>query len=109
MQLRITCYPTREEFPVQHEFELLKRKGVYPYDYMDSFVRSDESRLPSQDVLFSKLSDSPCPDTEYAHATQAWTASECVSMADYHNIYMKCDVLLLSDFFEKFRSTCLAH
>ena len=99
----------REEFPIQHEFEHIKRKGVYPYDYMDSFGRFDESRLPSQDAFFSKLSDSPCSDTEYAHATQVWIAFECESMADFHDIYLKCDVLLLADFFEKFRASCLAH
>ena len=99
----------REAFPVAHEFDLIKRKGVYPYDYMDSFARFDESRLPSQDAFFSKLSDSPCSDTEYTHATQVWTAFECESMADYHDIYLKCDVLLLADFFEKFRATYLAH
>ena len=76
----------REPFPIAHEFELIKRKGVYTYDYMDSFARFDESRLPSQDAFFSKLSDSPCSDTEYVHATQVWTASECESMADYHDM-----------------------
>ena len=99
----------REEFPIQHEFELIKRKGVYPDDYMDSFARFDESRLPSQDAFFSKLSDSPCSDVEYAHATQVWAAFECESMADYHDIYLKCDVLLLADFFENFHAICLAH
>ena len=34
---------------------------------------------------------------------------ECESMADYHDIYLKCDVLLLADFFDKFRATCLSH
>ena len=76
---------------------------------MDSFTRFDESRLPSEDAFFSKLSDSSCSDTESAHATQVWTAFECESMADYHDIYLKCDVLLLADFFEKFRASCLAH
>ena len=99
----------RETFPIAHEFELIKWKGVYPYDYMDSFARFHESRLPSQDAFFSKLSDSPCSDRENAHATHVWTAFECESMADYHDIYLKCDVLLLTDFFEKFRATCLAH
>ena len=66
----------REAFPIAHEFELIKRKWVYPYDYMDSFARFDESRLPSQDAFFSKLSDSPCSDTEYANATQVWTVFE---------------------------------
>ena len=76
---------------------------------MDSFTIFDESQLPTQAALFSKLSDSRCPDTEYAHATQVWTAFECESMTDYRDIYVKCDVLLLADFFEKFRATCLAH
>ena len=55
--------------------------------YMDSFARFDESRLLSQDAFFNKLSGSPCSDTDYAHATQVWTAFECESMADYHDIY----------------------
>ena len=54
----------------------------------------------SQDAFFS---------TEYAHSTQVWTAFECESTADYHDIYLTCGVLLLADFFEKFRATCLAH
>ena len=67
----------REAFPIADEFELIKRKGVYPYDYMDSLARFDECRLPSQDAFFSKLSNSPYSDTEYAHATQVWAAFEC--------------------------------
>ena len=47
----------REAFPIAHEFELIKRKVVYPYDYMDSFARFDESRLPSHGAFFSKLAD----------------------------------------------------
>ena len=93
----------REAFPIAQIFELIKREGVYPYNYMDSSARFDESRLPSQDAFFSKLTDSPCSDTEYAHATQVGTA------LDYHDIYLKCDVLFLTDFFEKFRATCIAH
>ena len=75
-----------EAFPIAHEFELIKWKRVYTYDYMNSFTRFDESRLPLQDAFFSKLSDSLCLDMEYAHATQVWTAFECESMADYHDI-----------------------
>ena len=98
----------RQSFPA-HQFDLIKRKGVHPYDYLDSFARLDESRLPSQDAFCNKLSDSSCSDGEYAHATRVWTVFGCESMADYHDIYLKCDVLLLADFFEKFRATCLEH
>ena len=96
----------QQAFPIAHEFKFIKRKGVYPYDCKDSFARFNVSRLPSLDAFFSKLYDSQCPDTECAHATHARTAFEYESMADYHEIYLKCDVLILSDFFERFRATC---
>ena len=66
---------------------------------MDSFDRFDETELPFQDVFFSKLSDIPCSDSGYAHATGVWTAFGCRTMADYHNIYLQLDVLRLADFF----------
>ena len=51
-------------------FGLFRRKGVSPYDYMDSFDRFDKAKLPSHDAFFSKLSDSPCSYSEYTHATR---------------------------------------
>ena len=88
---------------------LIRRKGVYPYDYMDSFDRFDETKLPSQDAFFSKLSGSPCSDSDYTDATRVWTAFGCRTMADYHDIYLQLEVLLLVDFFGKFRTTCLEY
>ena len=76
---------------------------------MDSFARFDESRLPSQDAFFNKLFDSPCSDPEYVHATRVWAAFECESIAGYHDIYLKCDVLLFADIFQRFFATCLAY
>ena len=76
---------------------------------MDSFDRFDETKLPSQDAFFSKLSGSPCSDSEYTHATRVWTAFGYRTMADYHDTYLQLDVLLLADFFEKFRTTCLEY
>ena len=35
---------------------------------------------------------------------------ECIwneTMTDYHDLYLKCDVLLLADVLEKFRNTSL--
>ena len=93
-----------------NHFSLIRHKGVYPYDYMDSFDRFDETKLPLQDAFFSKLSDlSPCLDSEYTHATPVWTAFGCRTMVDYHHIYLQLDVLLLADFFEKFCTTCLEY
>ena len=70
---------------------------------------SDLTRLPSQDAFFSKLSGSHCSDSVYTHATRLWTAFGCKTMADYHDIYLQLDVLLLADVSEKFRTTCLEY
>ena len=72
---------------ISNHFGLVRRKGVYPYDYMDSFNRFEETALPSQDSFFSKLSGSPCSDSDYTHATRVWNAFGCQTIADYRDIY----------------------
>ena len=84
-------------------FDLIRRKGVYPYDYMDSFKGFDETDLPSQEEFFNKLSGGSCSDADYEHATCVWEAFNCETMGDY----LQLDVLLLADLFEKFRRTCI--
>ena len=86
----------RESCTSNH-FGLIRRKVVYPY--FTCFHRFDETKLPSQDAFFSKLSDSPCSYSEYTHATRVWTAFRCRTMADYHDICLQWDMLLLADFF----------
>ena len=74
---------------------------------MSSFESFEETELPSQSAFFNKLSGDSCSDLDYAHATSVWNAYECETMGDYHDVYLQLDVLLLDDFFEKFRCTCL--
>ena len=85
---------------------LIRLKDVYPYEYIDRFDRFDETKQPSQDAFFSKLSGSPCSDSEYTHATRVWTAFGCRKMADYHDIYLQLDVFLLAEFFLKNQFIC---
>ena len=68
-----------ESYASKH-FGFIRRKGVYPYDYMDSFGRSEETELPSQDAFLSKLSGSPCSDSEYTHATRVLVAFRCKTL-----------------------------
>ena len=96
-----------KESCTSNHFGLIQRKGVY--DYMDSFDRFGETKLPSQDAFFSKFSGSPCSDSEYTHATRVRTAFGYWTMADYHDIYLQLDVFLLADIFEKFRTTSLEY
>ena len=83
------------------------RKGVYPYEYMDSCERFAEPKLPSKEAFFSKLSDQRISDEEYRHAHRVWEVFNCKTMGDYGDLYNRSDVLLLADVFETFRKTCL--
>ena len=51
---------------------LLLRKGVYPYEYMDSWERFDETLLPDKKAFYSKLNDEGITDKDYAHAQKVW-------------------------------------
>ena len=88
---------------------LLLRKGVYPYDYMDSMERFQEQALPSKNCFYSQLNGEGISDEDYEHAQNVWKAFAMKNMGDYHDLYLKTDTLLLADVFETFRDTCLAH
>ena len=99
----------REEYENEEEFNLIKRKGVFPYDHLDSIQKFDESRLPLKDAFFNRLNNKAISEEDYMHADVVWRTFQCQTLRDYHDIYLKSDVLLLADVFEKFRSTCLNH
>ena len=88
--------------------ELLVRKGVYPYEHMDDFSRFDETCLPPQEAFYSSLSDEGISEEDYKHAHEVWDTFDCRNIGDYHDLYLKTDVLLLADVFENFRQTALS-
>ncbi|CAH3142679.1 unnamed protein product [Porites lobata] len=74
----------------------MRQKGVYAYDYIDSFERFNETKLPSKNDFFSQLTQDAITDEQHCYG-------------DYHDLYLKSDILLLSDVFENFISTCLQY
>ena len=88
--------------------KLVTQKGVYPYDYMDSFSRFDEIKLPAIEDFYSTVNEAGISQEEYNHAVSVWEAFGCKTLGDYHDLYLKTDVLLLTDVFENFREMCLA-
>jgi hypothetical protein len=90
-----------------NERGLLLRKGVYPYDYMNGFGKLEDTSLPAKDDFYSRLNDEDITDAEYEHAQNVWKTFKMKSMREYHDLYLKTDVILLADVFEKFRDVCV--
>ena len=85
------------------KFSLMIKKGVYPYDYMKSFEKFNETQLPNKEDFFSLINNEHINDEDYQHAKNVWSKFELKSMGEYHDLYLKSDILLLSDVFENFR------
>ena len=99
---------TKQEFK-KEQFNLMKQKGIYPYDHMDSFDRFNETKLPVQQDFYSILNNEHISDEQYKHAQNVWDTFNLKTMGDYHDLYLKSDILLLADVFENFRKTCLQY
>ena len=93
----------------ERQFHLMKGKGVYPYDYMDSFDKFNDSQLPSKEDFYSLLNNEDIGDDDYNHAKDVWNTFSIKNMGEYHDLYLRSDVLLLADVFENFRNACLKH
>ena len=90
-----------------NKFELLLRKGVYPYEYMDSWKRFKEESLPDKESFYSELNNEHITDEDYAHAQKVWDTFNIKNLGEYHNLYVQSDTALLADVFENFRDKCI--
>ena len=93
---------------------LMSQKGVYPYDFMDSFEKFNQTELPTKDQFYSILNDQhitddDIADDEYDHTKKVWKTFMIKTMGEYHDLYLRSDVLLLTDVFENFRKTCMQY
>ena len=84
------------------KFHLMIRKGIYPYEYLDSCKKSEEASLPPKDAFYSRLNMKGSSDQDYKHAQQVWNTVEKKSFRCYHDTYLALDLLLLADVFEAF-------
>ena len=83
-----------------------QKKGVYPYEYMDGFNKLGKASLPPKSKFFSKLNNEDISDADYERAQNVWNVFNMKTMRDYHDLYLKTDVLLLTDVMENFRKVC---
>ena len=90
-----------------NKFVLLLRKGVYPYEYMDSWKRFDETSLPDKKDFYSEFYLEDIIDKDYTHAQKVLEESKLKSLGNYHDLFDQSHTLLLADVFENFSNKCI--
>ena len=87
-----------------NKFVFLLRKGVYPYECMDSWEKFDETSLPPKEYFCSELRLEGISDEDYAHTQKVWEVFEINNRSEYHDLYIQNDKLLLADVFKNSRN-----
>ena len=91
------------------DLDLLTDKGVYPYDYFDTFDKFRLKQLSPKAKFYSRLTESNINNDEYERAKRIWEHFGIKNLGQYHDLYLQTDVLLLTDVFENFRDLCLEY
>jgi len=81
----------------------LVKKGFYPYSYMNCFERFDETDCFKQEDFYDELSEEHISDEDYQCVVKMWNELGIKNKGEWHDLYLKLDVLLLADVFENFR------
>ena len=126
-QLIFRCFECKKNYKKEFNKELIKRlaniyefcnedinkvilslrKGVYPYEYMESWERFDEASLPDKEAFSSSLNMEDITDGDHRHAKRVFKSLNNKTLGDYHDLYVQSDTLLLADVFENFRNKCI--
>ena len=90
-----------------NKFVLLLRKGLYPYESMDTWERFNEISLPSKEDFYSNLNMEHISDIDCRHAASVFKRFKLENLGNYHDLYVQSDTLLLADLFNNFRDMCI--
>jgi len=85
----------------------MRKKGIFPYVYLDSASRLEDTSLPPREAFYSNLTERECSLEDYDHALKVWSHFSCSTLKDYLELYLKTNVFLLTDIFENFRKICM--
>ena len=55
-----------------------------------------KENLPCKEKIYTSLIPKKISDKDYEHVLKIWNKFEMKTMKDYHDLYLKCDVLLLA-------------
>ena len=90
-----------------NKYSLLLRKGVYSYEYMDSWEKFIETELLDKESFYSELNKEGITDEDYVHAQKVWDVFEIKNLGEYHDLYVQNDAILLAEVYENFRDKCI--
>ena len=88
----------RREYP--EHYKLLCQKGHYPREWFDDEAKFDYQGLPPAENFYSQLSQKGIDKKGYAHTLKVYETLGFQRFNDYHEAYLKTDVLLLADVLE---------
>ena len=83
-------------------YQLLCKKGIYPYDYFDNTKKYNEQKLSNKEGFFNKINNKNITDEDYTHAQTVFEKFNCKNLLDYSILYLKTDLCHISDVFQKF-------
>ncbi|XP_057337695.1 uncharacterized protein LOC130675833 [Microplitis mediator] len=83
---------TKKYYSDSQQFQLAIRKGVFPYEYIDSIDKLDDTKLPEKKLFYSKLNDCDISDEDYNHAKQVWNKFNINTLGEYSDLYLKTDL-----------------
>ena len=95
-----------EDLP-EEAFELLTRKGVYPYAYMDDASKFEETKLPPKEAFYNDLTKQHITEEDYAFVKKLCKTFRLKNLGELHDLYMETDTLLLADVFENYRQVIM--
>ena len=79
------------------QYKLLTREGVYPYEYMSAWDRFEDTELSPIESFYSSLNMSKISESNYKHAQRVWEEFGVRNIGDYHDPYLRTDVVLLAN------------
>jgi hypothetical protein len=86
-----------------NDLNLIFRKGVFPYEYLDSFDKLNDTKLPNKRSFYSSIKGKHISQKNYNRAEKVFKLLGCNNLKDYLEVYLSIDVFLLTDIFEHFR------
>ena len=94
----------------QKALTMLRRKGIFCYEYYNSFQEIEEATsMPPIDAFYSTLNEESISESDYKFAQNMFKYFECKNMLDYMMLYCSLDVALLCETFLQYRKMVMEH